>query len=81
MIWLSPGEAARLANVTPKTLTRWAARGLVQVQRTAGGQRRYERDSVMTAKATAAELRAELSSTDALGEEPVSAADVASVAG
>jgi excisionase family DNA binding protein len=44
---LRPLEAAALAGVTPRTLARWAASGLLASVRTAGGQRRYRRCDVV----------------------------------
>jgi excisionase family DNA binding protein len=38
---LSPGTVARLFRVTPKTVGRWAARGVLVAQRTVGGHRRF----------------------------------------
>ena len=39
---ITPGEAADLFGVDPKTVTTWAAAGNLTVIRTAGGQRRYK---------------------------------------
>jgi predicted site-specific integrase-resolvase len=42
------GEAARLAGVCTRTIRRWVARGLLSpAETTAGGERRYDRDSVL----------------------------------
>lgn len=43
---MTPGEVARVFGVTPKTVTRWADRGLVASIRTAGGHRRLLTSSV-----------------------------------
>lgn len=45
---LSPGEAARLLGVNPKTLSRWASDGKIRSTRTLGGHRRF-RESVILA--------------------------------
>lgn len=38
---LLPGEVAKMFRVDPKTVTRWAAKGLLKSIRTPGGHRRY----------------------------------------
>lgn len=38
---LKPGEVAALFRVDPKTVTRWAAAGLLPSFRTPGGHRRF----------------------------------------
>lgn len=43
---LTTTEAAGLAEVAPSTLKRWADHGLLPVERTAGGHRRFERWAV-----------------------------------
>lgn len=43
---LSPGVAARRLGVQVKTLTRWADDGVIPVQRSKGGHRRYSEDDV-----------------------------------
>lgn len=40
-LMMTPGEVARLFHVDPKTVTRWANRGLLPVIRTPGGHRRF----------------------------------------
>jgi excisionase family DNA binding protein len=38
---LTPGEVAALFDVTPKTIGRWDAAGILTAVRTAGGHRRF----------------------------------------
>lgn len=45
---LSPGEVARLFNVEPKVISRWAAAGRLRSTRTLGGHRRYYAAEVYT---------------------------------
>ncbi len=44
--YLTPGEVARLLHVSPKTVSRWAGRGLIPCVVTLGGHRRFSRDDV-----------------------------------
>lgn len=44
--YLLPGEVARVLHVSPKTVSRWAARGLIPHLATLGGHRRFRRDDV-----------------------------------
>ena len=44
--YLTPGEAAALLHVSPKTVTRWAAEGLIPYVVTLGGHRRFRREDV-----------------------------------
>lgn len=44
---LTRGEVAALFRVDPKTVTRWAAMGLLKAVRTPGGQRRYRESEVL----------------------------------
>lgn len=39
--FLRPAEAAAILQVSPKTVSRWAADGKLPYRRTLGGQRRY----------------------------------------
>jgi excisionase family DNA binding protein len=41
------GEVAKLFNVDPKTVARWAAAGRIESFKTLGGHRRYEVDKVV----------------------------------
>ena len=43
---LTPGEAATLFRVDPKTVTRWAASGRIGSIRTPGGHRRFRESEV-----------------------------------
>ena len=44
--YLGPGEAARLLDVSPKTVSRWADKGLIPCVTTLGGHRRFLRSAV-----------------------------------
>ena len=44
---LSAGEVAAYFSVDPKTVTRWAKRGLIHSIRTAGGHRRFPESEVL----------------------------------
>ena len=47
--WLAPGEVARLMNVDPKTVARWAKNGFIpdaDMFFTFGGHRRFRRSAV-----------------------------------
>ena len=44
--YLTPGEVARLLHVSPKTISRWAAQGLIPCLVTLGGHRRFRREDV-----------------------------------
>lgn len=43
---LTPAQVARRFEVDPKTVTRWAKKGLLQTVRTLGGHRRYRKSDV-----------------------------------
>ena len=43
---LTPAEVAKLFNVDPKTVTRWARQGKLDSIRTPGGHRRYRKRQV-----------------------------------
>ncbi|HSX48231.1 MAG TPA: BldC family transcriptional regulator [Candidatus Nanoarchaeia archaeon] len=43
---LTPAEVAKLFNVTPKTVTRWARDGKFHTIRTLGGHRRFRASEV-----------------------------------
>lgn len=49
---LTTTQAADILHVHPETLRRWEADNLVQVQRTNGGHRRYQRQQIEALKAT-----------------------------
>ncbi len=44
--YLGAGEAARLLEVSPKTVSRWADKGLIPCITTLGGHRRFLRSTV-----------------------------------
>jgi excisionase family DNA binding protein len=44
--YLTPGQAANLLHVSPKTLNRWAHEGRVPCMVTLGGHRRFRRDQI-----------------------------------
>lgn len=44
--YISPGEASRIAFVTPRTLTRLANRGELRTKTLPSGHRRYRREDV-----------------------------------
>jgi len=44
--WLSRREVARIFQVSPSTVTRWAREGRVPAKRTPGGHYRYPADAV-----------------------------------
>lgn len=43
---LTPGEVAQLLRVDPKTVTRWAERGLVTSIKTPGGHNRFRSSEI-----------------------------------
>lgn len=47
--YLTPGEVARMLHVSPKTISRWAAEGLLPCLVTLGGHRRFRREDVQEA--------------------------------
>ena len=49
--YLTPGEAARMLHVSPKTVNRWANEGRLSCIVTLGGHRRFHRDEVARAAA------------------------------
>lgn len=44
--YLTVGEVARLLHVSPKTISRWAAREMIPCLVTLGGHRRFRRHDV-----------------------------------
>lgn len=44
--YLTPGEAAEVLHVSPKTISRWANRGLLPYLVTLGGHRRFRREDI-----------------------------------
>ena len=44
--YLTAGEVARELHVSPKTISRWAAQGLIPCLVTLGGHRRFRREDV-----------------------------------
>lgn len=45
-VYLGAGEVARMLQVSPKTVSRWADRGLIPCVVTMGGHRRFRRRAV-----------------------------------
>lgn len=43
---LTPGEVAKLFRVDPKTVSRWAARGVIPFVKTPGGHRRFRESDI-----------------------------------
>ena len=43
---LAPGQVAALFDVTPKTISRWEAAGILPGERTEGGHRRFPAPAV-----------------------------------
>lgn len=48
--YVSAGEAARILRVSPKTVSRWADKGLLTCMVTLGGHRRFLRETVDSAE-------------------------------
>ena len=44
--YVGAGEAARILQVSPKTVSRWADKGLIPCMTTLGGHRRFRRREV-----------------------------------
>jgi excisionase family DNA binding protein len=51
--YLTPGQAARILHVSPRTVDRWADQGRVPCIVTLGGHRRFSREVIL---AVAAEM-------------------------
>lgn len=51
---ISPGEAARLLGVSPRTLRDWSKKGRITFTLTLGGHRRYRRTDVLLLRAALA---------------------------
>ena len=49
--YLTPGQAARLLSVSPKTVTRWATEGRIPCMVTLGGHRRFSLEDVQAVRA------------------------------
>lgn len=49
---LTPAEVAALFQVDPKTVSRWADRGMLATVRTLGGHRRFRESDVLAALTT-----------------------------
>lgn len=45
--WLSPREVAEILGINPDTLRRWERDGLIESERTPGGQRRYREEDAL----------------------------------
>ncbi len=50
--YLTPGEAARLLGVSPKTINRWTKEGRLACTTTLGGHRRFRRDVIRAVAAS-----------------------------
>ena len=46
--YLTPGQAARILGVSPKTVNRWATDGRIPCAMTLGGHRRFRIDVIRT---------------------------------
>lgn len=44
--YLTPGQAARILGVSPKTVNRWASNGRIPCAVTLGGHRRFRADVI-----------------------------------
>jgi excisionase family DNA binding protein len=44
--YLTPGQAARMLGVSPKTINRWANEGRIPCAMTLGGHRRFRADVI-----------------------------------
>ena len=47
--YMTPGEAARILHVSPKTINRWANEGRIPCIVTLGGHRRFSRVAITAA--------------------------------
>ena len=45
--YLTPGQAARILHVSPKTVDRWADQGRIPCLVTLGGHRRFSREAIL----------------------------------
>jgi excisionase family DNA binding protein len=43
---MTPGDVAKIFSVDPKTVTRWAVRGVIPSIKTPGGHRRFRESDV-----------------------------------
>ena len=50
--YLTPGQAARMLGVSPKTVNRWATDGRIPCAVTLGGHRRFRLDVIQSVAAT-----------------------------
>jgi excisionase family DNA binding protein len=57
---MTPSEVARIFRVDPKTVSRWAARGVLPSTRTLGGHRRFRRSDVEALLADEDQVAAEV---------------------
>lgn len=58
VVLLTPREVAALFNVTPKTIARWDAAGILVGERTRGGHRRFPAAAVYELRAFLEEVGA-----------------------
>lgn len=50
--YLTPGQAASILGVSPKTINRWTKEGRLQCMTTLGGHRRFRADVIRAAAAS-----------------------------
>ena len=50
--YLTPGQAARMLGVSPKTVNRWATDGRIPCAMTLGGHRRFRADVIRSVAAS-----------------------------
>jgi len=63
--YLTPGQAARMLGVSPKTVNRWATDGRIPCAVTLGGHRRFRLDVIRSVAASMG-----LRDPDSVAEQP-----------